>query len=162
MIRGVHHVSITTPDIDRLVDFYSEAFGFEVLTRGGWEPGNKVNDSIVGLENSSASTAFLRGGNVLIEMFEYHQPPGQPNEARRPVNNAGYTHFCVDVTDIDSEVARLEALGMEFHAPVPAAEDMSGVMRAMYGRDTDGNIIELIEFVDTTVPTYVDYGASTG
>jgi catechol 2,3-dioxygenase-like lactoylglutathione lyase family enzyme len=157
MIRGVHHVAITTTDIDRLSQFYIDAFGFELISRGGWEPGNATNDSIVGLKNSSASTAFLRAGNLLIEMFQYHAPEGRPNDPDRPVNDAGYTHFCLDVVDIDAEVERLTALGMTWHAPLPEAGQMGGVMRAMYGRDIDGNIIELIEFHDITAPAHVDF-----
>ena len=157
MIRGVHHVSITTPDIDRLARFYVEAFGFEEISRGGWESGNALTDAIVGLRDSAASSAFLRAGNVLIEMFEYHAPEGKPNESARPVNDAGYTHFCLDVVDIDAEVERLTGLGMTFHAPVPQATEMGGTMRAMYGRDIDGNIIELIEFFDTDAVTYREF-----
>ena len=156
MIIGIHHVSITTTDIDRLCQFYIDAFGFEEVSRGGWEPGNETTDSIVGLRGSSAKSAFLRAANLLIEVFEYQTPVGEPNVPNRPVNNAGYTHFCLSVTDIDAEVERLEGLGMTFHAPVPQAEDMGGTMRAMYGRDIDGNIIEIIEFHDKTAPSYFD------
>lgn len=156
MILGVHHVAITTPDIDRLSKFYMEAFGFEEVSRGGWEAGNDANDAIVGLTGSAAKTAFLQAGNVLIEMFQYDAPVGQTNNPTRPVNDAGYTHFCLSVTDIDTEIERLEGLGMTFHAPLPPLEDMSGPWRAMYGRDLDGNIIELIEFHDTSVPAYHD------
>lgn len=158
MIRGIHHVAITTPDLDRLARFYVESFGFEEISRGGWEAGNATNDSIVGLRDSAATSVFLRAGNLLIEMFQYHSPPGAPNEPARPVNNAGYTHFCMDVVDIDAEVERLTALGMRFHAPVPQASEMGGGMRAIYGRDPDGNVIELLEFVDPSAkPYYVDF-----
>ena len=78
MILGVHHVAITTPDIDRLSQFYIDAFGFEDVSRGGWEAGNTANDAIVGLKGSAAKTAFLRAGNVLIEMFQYDAPRGCP------------------------------------------------------------------------------------
>lgn len=153
MIRGVHHVSITTPDIDRLVNFYVEAFGFEKISGGGWQVGNARNDAIVGLRNSATRMAFLRAGNLLVEVFQYLEPAGAPNEPERPANNAGYTHICVDVVDIEAEYDRLVALGMTFHAPVGEAV---GGIRAMYGRDPDGNIVELIEFVDSTAPFYVD------
>jgi glyoxylase I family protein len=156
MILGVHHVAITTPDIDRLRQFYVEAFGFEEVSHGGWDAGNTANDAIVGLKGSAAKTAFLRAGNILIEMFQYDAPPGRPNDPARPVNDAGYTHFCLSVTDIDVEIERLEGLGMTFHAPLPRLDQMSGPWRAMYGRDIDGNIIELIEFHDTSAPAYHD------
>ncbi len=157
MIRGIHHIAIATTDIDRLMRFYKEAFGFEEISRGRWEPGNAVNDAIVGLRDSSASTGFLRAGNILLEMFEYHAPKGAPNTPNRPPSDCGYTHFCLDVTDIDSEVERLSELGMTFHGPVPSASDMGGRMRAIYGRDPDGNIIELIEFFDTSLVSYLDF-----
>ncbi|MFT5269008.1 MAG: catechol 2,3-dioxygenase-like lactoylglutathione lyase family enzyme [Ilumatobacter sp.] len=153
MIRGIHHLAITTPDIDRLARFYIEAFGFEEISRGGWHAGNARNDAIVGLRDSATSTAFLRAGNLLVEMFQYHEPSGASNEPDRPVNNAGYTHFCLDVVDIDAEYRRLSALGMTFNAPVGSA--MGGI-RAMYGRDPDGNIVELIEFVDSTAAFSVE------
>lgn len=159
MILGVHHVAVTTTDIDRLSAFYEQAFGFERISSGGWRAGNAVNDAIVGLRDSAAKTAFLSAGNVFIELFEYEAPQGAPNRPDRPVNDAGYTHFCVSVTDIDAEVQRLEELGMTFHAPVPRREEMGGVMQAMYGRDPDGNVIELIEFHDTAVPAYLDVEA---
>lgn len=159
MILGVHHVAVTTPDIDRLSEFYVQAFGFERVSTGGWRAGNRVNDAIVGLRDSAARTAFLSAGNVFIELFQYQAPPGAPSRPDRPVNDAGYTHFCVSVTDIDAEVERLEGLGMTFHAPVPRREEMGGVMQAMYGRDPDGNVIELIEFHDATVPAYLDVTA---
>lgn len=155
MIRGVHHVAVTTPDIDRLIDFYVEAFGFEVIRRGEWGQGNAANDAIVGLRDSAASTAFLRAGNLLIELFQYHAPEGAPNQPNRPPNDAGYTHFCLDVIDIDAEVERLTGLGMTFNAPVAPAGD--GPLRAMYGRDPDGNIVELIELVRDDVSFYRTY-----
>ena len=37
MIRGIHHVALATSDIDRLVKFYQEGFGFEVVANTGAE-----------------------------------------------------------------------------------------------------------------------------
>ena len=69
-------------------------------------------------------------------------PPRQPY-------HRGYTHFALDVVDIDAEYQRLSENGMTFHAPPPSREEMGGsALRAIYGRDPDGNIIELQEIVD--------------
>lgn len=157
MILGVHHIALTTPDIDRLSRFYIEAFGFAEVSRGGWGVGNPWNDSIVGLTDSSARTVFLGAGNVLIEMFQYESPVGRPNRPDRPVNDAGYTHICLSVTDIEDEIHRLEGLGMRFHAPVQPRQS-GRPWQAMYGRDPDGNIVELLEFHDTSVAAYLDVG----
>ena len=36
MIRGIHHVGVHVRDLDRMIRFYREAFGFELV---GDEPG---------------------------------------------------------------------------------------------------------------------------
>lgn len=152
MILGVHHVAIATGDIDRLVDWYLEAFELEVVSRGGWPSGSAQIDGIVGLPGSAARTAMLKGRNVYVEMFQYEQPLGQPGDPDRPVCDHGYTHFGVVVDDIDAEHARLEALGMRFHAPPTPKDGMGGRLRACYGRDPEGNVVELIEILSPEWP----------
>jgi catechol 2,3-dioxygenase-like lactoylglutathione lyase family enzyme len=152
MILGVHHVAIATGDIDRLVDWYVEAFQLDVVSRGGWPSGSAQIDGIVGLPGSAARTAMLRGRNVYVEMFQYVQPQGRPGDPDRPVCDHGYTHFGVVVDDIDAEHARLEALGMRFHAPPTSKDGMGGRLRACYGRDPEGNVVELIEILSDQWP----------
>lgn len=148
MIRGIHHVAISTPDLDRLVGFYRDVIGADLLRVSGWPEGNDIIDSIVGLHGSSCRAATLRLGNAYLEIFEYLTPPGDPQKASRPVNDHGYTHFCLDVVDIDAEYERLLAAGMAFHCPPPPAGAVgSGTLRSTYGRDPDGNVIELQELM---------------
>jgi catechol 2,3-dioxygenase-like lactoylglutathione lyase family enzyme len=148
MIRGVHHVAVSTGDIDRLVDFYHDVLGFELVSRGSWEAGSAKVDAIVGLTGSSARTAVLRANNLYIEVFQYVTPKGRPGSPNRPVADHGYTHICLDVIDIDAEHARLSAAGMRFHAPPSLATDLGGSVRSTYGRDADGNVVELQEILD--------------
>ncbi|HJP36347.1 MAG TPA: VOC family protein, partial [Gammaproteobacteria bacterium] len=63
-------------------------------------------------------------------------------EARRPVCDHGITHLCLQVSDIDAEYERLKAAGMVFHCPPQAVGD---AIHATYGRDPDGNVVELLE-----------------
>ena len=148
MIRGVHHVAVSTPDLDRLVAFYTDLFGFEVVMRTQWRD-RPLIDEILGLRDSAARQAMLKSGNAYLEIFEYHSPAPRPGDPDRPVNDHGYTHFCVDVTDIDAEYERLSAAGMRFHCPPPQLG--AGAVRATYGRDPDGNVVELQEIVDTSI-----------
>lgn len=154
MIRGIHHVAVSTGDLDRLVAFYTNLFGFEIVMQTGWDDQPAI-DEIVGLERSSARQVMLSAGNAFIELFEYATPQGrQPAPGDRTAADHGYTHFCIDVTDIDAEYARLSAAGMEFHCPPPTLGD--GRVRATYGRDPDGNIIELQE-VDPIISWALDH-----
>jgi catechol 2,3-dioxygenase-like lactoylglutathione lyase family enzyme len=146
MIRGLHHVAVSTPDIDRITRFYVDVLGFEKIDwPGGWERGNPVIDRIVGLEDSSARQVMLRAGNLFIEVFQYLTPEPRPGDPNRPVADHGYTHFCLDVTDLEAEYVRLTAAGMRFHCP-PVFDREQGIA-ATYGRDPDGNVIEIQEIL---------------
>ena len=152
MIRGVHHVALSTGDLDRMVEIYRDVMGFEQAYESGWS-----DRPIVGLENSSARNVMLRAGNAYIEIFEYSSPVGKPVDPNRPACDHGYTHFCLDVKDIDSEYERLVAAGMRFHCPPPPRDELgSGTIRATYGRDPDDNIIELQEILDADVSTSLE------
>src|SRR5437763_498494 len=54
----------------------------------------------------------------------------------------GITHVCVEVEGLDEQYERLERAGMRFHAP---PQDLGGGVRTTYGRDPDGNVVELQE-----------------
>jgi len=139
MILGVHHVAISTPDLDRLAAFYCDQLGFERIFDTAWEPGNRAADAIVGLRDSSARTAMLRGGNLYLELFEFRAPIPKPADTRRPVCDHGITHICLLVDDVDAATERIE---LDFHS-VP--QDLGGGVRTVYGRDPDGNVVELKE-----------------
>jgi catechol 2,3-dioxygenase-like lactoylglutathione lyase family enzyme len=149
MIRGVHHVAISTADLDRLAAFYTELFGFETVMSTSWHE-QPVIDEIVGLPGSAARQVMLKAGNAYLEIFEYESPAGHPGPGERTAADHGYTHFCIDVQDIDAEYERLSAAGMRFHCPPPQLS--GGRVRATYGRDPDGNIVELQEVVDPEIP----------
>jgi len=146
MIRGVHHVAISTPNLERIVAFYRDVIGAEVVYEGGWQRGSDVIDGIVGLKNSEAKQAMLKLGNAYLEFFEYVSPAGDPKNPKYGVNDHGYTHFALDVQDIDAEYERLSLGGMTFNCPPPNFP--GGAIRATYGRDPDGNVIEIQEIRD--------------
>ena len=156
MIRGVHHMAVATGDLDRLVAFYTEHLGFTIVMETSWRD-RPVIDTIIGVQNSAARQVMLQAGNTHLEVFQYESPIGEPGDPDRSPANHGYTHFCLDVTDIDAEYERLLAAGMTFHAPPPTSEELgTNRLRAIYGRDPDGNLIELQEIIDTSLPFALD------
>lgn len=139
MIRGIHHVSIHVRDLDRMIQFYRDAFGFEVVGEEFSWKDEPVLDALIDVKGSAARGAMLRAGSCYIEMFEFQAPQGS-TKPLAPYDK-GYTHFCVDVaSDIEGEYGRLKGLGMTFGAPAPI--DM-GHVKSVYGRDPEGNVIEL-------------------
>ena len=71
MIRGIHHIAVHVHDMDKMIQFYKEAFGFEVVGEPfSWE-NNDFIDRIVSVKNSAARGAMLKAGTCYMEMFEY-------------------------------------------------------------------------------------------
>jgi len=152
MIRGIHHVAICTPDLDRLAAFYTDVMGFEQVMSTSWRD-RPIIDRMVGLTDSAARQIMLCAGNAYLELFQYESPEPTPADPDRNPANHGYTHFCIDVVDIDAEYERLSANGMTFHSPPPTSDEIGGShLRAIYARDPDGNIVELQEVLDPAVP----------
>jgi catechol 2,3-dioxygenase-like lactoylglutathione lyase family enzyme len=154
MIRGIHHTAISTGDLQRSLAFYCDLLGFEKVFEGGWPAGIEVADDITGLSGSSAQLVMLRAGNACIELFQYASPAPSPGNPNRPVCDHGITHICLDVTDVDAEYERLLAAGMRFHCP---PQDLGG-SRVTYGRDPDGNVVELQEIHDPESAMALDLG----
>jgi len=155
MIHGIHHTAISTPNLERSLKFYRDLLGAQTVTDFEWPAGLEVADQIVGLKDSSARAVMLRLGNAMIELFEFTSPSPQSGDPERPVCDHGITHICLDVSDIEAEYERLRKAGMRFNCP---PQDL-GEVRATYGRDPDGNVVELQEVVDPSSP--VALGTST-
>ena len=142
MILGLHHAAIATPNPDRLAAFYSDNFGFKKIYESKWS--NKPqNDAMMGLPDSAARVIVLRKGDQCLELFKFTNPQTGEGNPDRPLSEAGFTHIGFEVTDIDSEYALLKAAGMRFNAPPTPGP----AVRAAYGRDPEGNSIELLELL---------------
>jgi len=142
MIKGFHHAAISTPNLERCIDFYTRVIGGEVAWTFGWPQGTPEADEVTGLENSATNAAMLKIGETFLEVFEFSAPVAEPRRSMRPVNQHGITHICLEVEDIQAEYERLKAAGMAFNC-APKTQDGSSMV---YGRDPDGNVLELIEF----------------
>jgi catechol 2,3-dioxygenase-like lactoylglutathione lyase family enzyme len=140
VIRGIHHVGINCRDIERMKRFYIEAFGFEPVDEQGFAWADEpMMDLIVDVPKSAAKGCMLRAGTCYLEMFEYSAPPPEKDGPLRPYDR-GYTHFCIDVTDMEKDMAHLKACGMTFNER--EFVDV-GHVKTLYGYDPEGNVIEV-------------------
>jgi catechol 2,3-dioxygenase-like lactoylglutathione lyase family enzyme len=152
--RGIHHVGISVPDLDKARTFYLDLLGgVEVGAPLEWQD-NPFIDAVIGLKDSAARQFMCRLGNTHIEVFEYLAPRSAPQEPDRGVNNYGYTHMGVQVEDIQACCERLTAAGIRIHTP-PAMEGITVLpdgrktgYAATYCRDFFGNVFEIMEIYD--------------
>ena len=139
MITGIHHVGMNCRDLERMKRFYSEAFGFEPVGDGFAWADEPAMDQIIDVKGSASKGVMMRAGTCYLELFEYSAPPPAQPDPKRP-HDRGYTHFCVDVTDIETDIEHLKRCGMTF-----TGRDFvdAGHVRTIYGYDPEGNVIEV-------------------
>jgi catechol 2,3-dioxygenase-like lactoylglutathione lyase family enzyme len=147
VLKGLHHTALSTPDLERLVAFYRDQFGFAVAFEFAWDETNPgFRRTHAGVE-TRGRVAMLERGASRLELFEYAKPAPRPVSGLPGNADHGLRHLAFEVTDIEAEVARLRAAGVPFlSAPVAQAN-----VKVCYGRDPDGNLFELIEWFDHVV-----------
>lgn len=144
MILGFSHPAIVVHDLERMIEFYEQAFNFRPLSQEfeSWED-NPAIDAAIGLSGSSVTGAMLSGHNCYLELFKFHAP--EPDGAEPESISAagiGLRHLCFYTDDIPGDYKRLLALG----AKTLGRPQCEKHVPAVYLRDPEGNIIELAEF----------------
>lgn len=141
MTLALHHIGITTPDLARLEAFYVSHFSATVLRRHSWEAGDPEFNARIGLADSAGELVMLACAGLRLELFQFAMPV-LSRPAPSGIAAPGMTHLAFATEDIDADYDRLVRLGMAFNAP-PLRMPTGGIFT--YGRDPDGNLVELIQ-----------------
>ena len=87
---------------------------------------------------------LVNAGNIFLEIFEFDANETLRDDRRR-LSEYGYTHFALDVEDIQVAYEYLSDAGVAWHHhPVDTGE---GYWMA-YGRDPFDNVIEIQQLAD--------------
>jgi catechol 2,3-dioxygenase-like lactoylglutathione lyase family enzyme len=146
MINGIHHVSLSTADLDRCLAFYNGVLRLPIISQGRLEPGNASFEAVVGIQGARLRIAQLDAGNLHLEIFHYESPIPVAGAVLRSCD-VGIRHLCFDVTNIEAEYLRMKEAGVQFFSKPQLMGDQArdfGV-KAVYCRDPDNNIVELQE-----------------
>lgn len=125
----VVHFEIHASEPQRLIDFYSEVFGWS-FNRFGDSPYWVIDTGERSIHNEGEPGFGINGGLV--------QRQGPAPEHGAPVAGA---NLVVGVDDVDGTYAKALAAGATQAMPL---EDMEGVGRVGYVIDPDGNVIGMI------------------
>jgi hypothetical protein len=98
-------------------------------------------ERITGLADVEVSAAWIMADNLIVELWQYRNPPTLAAEPLRD-GAPGYRHLGFACTDLHSEIRRLQACGIQLDEP----REVRG-LRSAQGRDPDGNL-----FVVTQMP----------
>jgi catechol 2,3-dioxygenase-like lactoylglutathione lyase family enzyme len=126
-LQRIDHVVFTVHDIDATCEFYSRAFGMEVIT---FDEGRKA----------------LQVGQCKINL---HQA-GREFEPKALRPTPGTQDIClITSTPIKEVIEHLRHAGVEIiEGPVPRTGAVGNV-ESVYLRDPDGNLIEVARYIDS-------------
>ena len=136
-----NHVGVSVTNLEASMDFYREMLGLSQLMDIVPFDGPDI-EAIMDLPGATGRMCMIGNGTLNLELFEFDR--SQPRNADYPVSDGGYTHFGVEVDDIDRTYEKLQSAGVRIHSPIIMFE---GGMRAAYCRDPDGNVFEIMQAV---------------
>lgn len=125
MAKSIHSM-IRVLDEDRSVAFYKDAFGLAVADRLDFE-----TFTLVYMSNAESE-------------FELELTINKGRTSPYDLGD-GYGHFAVSVSDLDSEHARISALGFTIGKIVEFNRDGSLLARFFFVTDPDGYKIEVLQ-----------------
>ncbi len=123
-VIGMDHIVVNVSDVDEALQFYGGILGLEVLRLDQFRRGE------VGFVSVRLS------GETIIDLRPSETTPGGP---------VNIDHFClfVEPTDMEAELERLRAKGVEISGPVGTRWGARGHGPSFYIKAPDGNRIEL-------------------
>ena len=141
-ILRVTHVGVCVTDLERSIAFYRDTLGFRYLSQihVAGEPSN----TLLSLTDVDLHAAYLERDGLRIELLHYASPKSPAAERPRPMNDLGFTHLSLRVSDLAALVQDLRGRGVTVvdrtRIDIPAFE-----AAAVMIEDPDGLKIELVQ-----------------
>jgi len=146
MIKAVGHAGIVVKDMDKMIAFYRDAFGFQVVL--DTQVGGKEADDIVNFHVESERIVLLQLGEIQIEFLEY-RPAGRgyPDDYRS--NDLFGVHLALQTDDMEKDYAMLKAKGVTVISKgpqtIPKSHPIFAGTKVLYIQDPEGHPLELIQ-----------------
>lgn len=148
MLKGIIHVGLTVTNLDRSVTFYRDVLGLSYL--GEMEMEGPETEQLFQRKGCRARVAYLNGSREVgappVELIQFvgQEPECQAGDLFR----TSISELCFAVADMDREYRRLKELGVEFLSEPQTFDSTEygfGKSRAVYLRDPDGIVLELLQ-----------------
>lgn len=126
----LHHVATVVHDLDAAVRLYRDTLGLPL-------------EQIADVPSQEVRIAFLTAGESKIEIVA---PTNETSGVARYLasRGEGFHHMCIEVADIDAELARLAAAGIQV-INTEAVPGVEGPVAFLHPKSCNGVLVELIE-----------------
>ncbi|MFZ9980879.1 MAG: VOC family protein [Cyclobacteriaceae bacterium] len=125
-ILGVHHIAIICSDFEKSRQFYCDVLGLKILREVYRE------------ERKSYKLDLSINDQYIIELFSFPDPPPRLSQPEA----CGLRHLAFAVDDLDAEVSRIRALGV--NTEEIRTDEFTGKKFTFFS-DPDGLPLELYE-----------------
>jgi catechol 2,3-dioxygenase-like lactoylglutathione lyase family enzyme len=117
MVRRFDHITIVVRDVEGAKRFFG-LLGFKevqsVVISGG------VMDDYMGVKGIECDhvTLAIEDPHTEVQLLHYRHPDPIPDPNIGKLNQVGFNHICFSVDDLDAEVKRLTAAGVQLRNKV--------------------------------------------
>lgn len=141
-ILGINHIGLSVKDLDKVLTFYLESTGFELIRREKVSR-NRDADRLFGHRGMSYEVAVLKAPNMLFEIIEFAHNKNAKT-GRMPAEGPGMTHTCFQSPSTDSGWDKFVAAGADPLSRGGQPIDLGGYgVTYGYAYDPEGNMMEL-------------------
>ena len=148
MVRHFDHVTVVVTDVAAAKRFFG-LLGFTEET-SVVIAGRQFSD-YMGVEGIEAEHVTLVLANASprteVQLLKYRHPDPVPDPSIDDLTKLGFNHICFAVDDLEAEVARLKAAGVEFRNEVMVFHDR----KLVFLSGPEGVTVELAEGLKDTV-----------
>jgi catechol 2,3-dioxygenase-like lactoylglutathione lyase family enzyme len=140
------HTNLIAKDWKNLARFYIEVFGCEPLYPERNLSGNWI-DQLTNIDNVNIQGMHLKlpgftEGGPTLEIFGYSTSAGEINQSL--INRFGFGHIAFHVGNVEEVLNRVILYGGEKYGELVETEiNGVGLLKVVYTKDPEGNIIEI-------------------
>jgi len=154
-IIGLNHIGLSVKNLDKVLAFYQQSTGFELIRRDTIT-GSKAANTLFGRQDIRYEVAVLKAPNMLFELVEFSHNQSQPLK-HMPPEGPGMTHTCFQTPSSDPGYSKFLKAGAELLSRGDGPVDIGGYgVTYAYAYDPEGNMVEL-EQLDGSVLSRVGY-----
>jgi glyoxylase I family protein len=135
------HIGLCVSSLDRSVEFYCGALGFDEIGRMHIDGGETAQ--LLGVPGLVLDLVYLQRDGFRLELLCYSAPGSPAHGQPRPMNAVGFTHLSFRVDEPDELLARIVRSGGEAWPERTVTFEHGN--RGLMATDPDGNWLELIE-----------------
>ena len=146
-ITAIGHVGICVCDMERSVRFWRDGLGFEVLRESDFR--GSAWRRVLELDDLDLHTKIIRRDHMTLELLAFAKPGHVGTPERRPMNQLGFTHLAIWVSDLDAAATRVTDYGGRLIEATRTVFDHPKLKgRWLMCMDPDGVRLELLEYPD--------------